>query len=78
MRFTLLSAIQLLILSITISIFVAILISINSWYMDFRTLPMIHLDKAGTCQKVENFENGHVFNCNDRDVLLRRYRKSVE
>lgn len=74
MRFTTLSTLQLLGLAIAMSALTAVLVSINSWYMDLRLLPMVHKDAAGVCIKVENFENGHAFNCNDVDVILRRYR----
>ena len=75
MRYTTLSTIQLLLLAVFMSLSVAVLVSINSWYQDFRLLPEVHSDKAGTCVKVVNFENGHAFNCNDVNVLLRRYRQ---
>lgn len=75
MRFATLSTLQLLLLAVFMSLSVAVLVSINSWYQDFRLLPEVHSDKAGTCVKVVNFENGHAFNCNDVNVLLRRYRQ---
>ena len=42
--------------------------------MDYRTLPVVNYDKTGACTSVQNYENGHAFNCADVDVLLRRYR----
>jgi hypothetical protein len=75
MRYTTLSTFQLLLLAIVMSVMVAVLISINSWYQDYRLLPEVFVDGAGACIKVVNFENGHAFNCNDVNVLLRRYRK---
>lgn len=78
MKYTLMTAPQLLILSVTISVLSALLISLNMWIMDYRTLPMVYTDNTGTCIKVENFENGHAFNCNDVDVILRRYRTPHE
>jgi hypothetical protein len=75
MRYATLSTLQLLLLSVVMSVLVATLVSINTWYQDFRLLPEVHSDKAGVCVKVVNFENGHAFNCNDVNVLLRRYRK---
>lgn len=77
MRYATLSTVQLLLLSVVISVLVAVLVSINSWYQDFRLLPEVHSDKTGACVKVVNFENGHVFNCNDVNVLLRRYHKAT-
>jgi hypothetical protein len=75
MRYTTLSTVQLLLLALVMSVLVAVLVSINSWYQDFHLLPEVHTDKAGACVKVVNYENGHAFNCNDVNVLLRRYRK---
>ena len=73
-RYTTLSNSQLAALAVLMSILTAVLVSINTWYMDFRTLPKVYRDAAGVCIKVENLENGHAFNCNDVDVTLRRYR----
>ena len=78
MRFTVISTVHLLVLAVVMSILVALLVSINSWYMFYTQLPVVHIDKSNACVKVDNFENGHAFNCNDVDVLLRRYRKSTE
>jgi len=78
MRYANLSTLQLLTLAIAMSVFTAVLVSINTWYMDYRTLPVVHKDASGTCTKVDNFENGHAFNCNDVDVILRRYRTPDE
>jgi len=60
------------------SLLTAVLMCINTWYMDYRLLPVVHKDASGTCTKVENFENGHAFNCADVDVILRRYRTPNE
>jgi hypothetical protein len=78
MRFTVISTVQLLILAVVMSILTSLLVSINSWYILYTQLPVVHIDKSNACVKVDNFENGHAFNCNDVDVLLRRYRKSAE
>lgn len=78
MKYTMLTTFQLFLLAVIMSILTAVLVSINNWYLDFRTLPVVHRDASGTCLKVENFENGHAFNCDDVDVLLRRYRAPHE
>lgn len=78
MKYATISTFQLFILAIAMSILTAVLVSINSWHMDYRTLPVVHRDVAGKCTKVENFENGHAFNCDDVDVILRRYRTPYE
>ena len=78
MKYTTLSTTQLILLALVISILSALLVSVNSWYIIWTQLPVVHLDKTSACVKVDNFENGHAFNCNDVDVMLRRYRKIIE
>lgn len=79
MRYANLSTLQLLLLAFVMSLLTAALVSINMWYMDYRTLPVVHRDaESGKCTKVDNFENGHAFNCDDVDVILRRYRSPDE
>lgn len=74
MKFMNVTTPQLLILALAISIISAATSCGFYFYMDYRTLPMVYTDPAGACVKVENFENGQAFNCNDVDVTLRRYR----
>jgi len=77
-KYTTLSTIQLLLLALVMSILTAVLVSVNSWYLLWSQLPVVHIDKTNACVKVDNYLNGQAFNCNDVDVLLRRYRKSTE
>lgn len=74
MKFVTLSSIQLAVMTFLMALLAAILVSINMWYLDTRLLPEVHVDAAGQCIKVVNFENGHAFSCNDVNVTLRRYR----
>lgn len=78
MRFMNVTAPQLLMLALVISIISGVTSAAASLYMDYRVLPIVYKDAAGTCIKVDNFENGHAFNCNDVDVTLRRYRSPNE
>ena len=78
MKYATLSTLQLLFMTVLMSVLTALLVSVNTWYMTFTQLPKVHVDQAGACVKVENFQNGHAFNCNDVDVLLRQYRKSTQ
>jgi hypothetical protein len=77
-KFATLSTLQLFFMTLMMAIITALLVCINSWYMTYIKLPKVHVDGAGACVKVENFENGHAFNCADVDVLLRQYRKSTQ
>ena len=74
MRYIVLSWLQLVALSSLIALLAAALVSINTTYSNLSLLPEVHLDGNGQCLKVVNFENGHAFNCNDVNVVLRRYR----
>jgi hypothetical protein len=47
---------------------------LNSMYQEHRLLPVVVQAETGECMKVVNFDNGHAFNCADKDVVLRRYR----
>ena len=42
--------------------------------VNYRDLPEVYVDKDGKCQKVVNYKNGEGFTCQDRDVVLRKYR----
>lgn len=65
---------QMIVLGFTVGVTAAMLVCCFILFMDYRLLPMVHRDTDGTCIKVDNFENGHAFNCSDVDVILRRYR----
>lgn len=72
-KYFLVTNLQLFLMATWIAVLSSLLVSVNSWYQDLRLLPEVHVDAAGTCIKVMNRENGHAFNCQDVDVLLRRY-----
>lgn len=78
MKYSTITTIQLLLFALIVSLFTALLISVNTWYMVFMKLPVVHSNSAGECVSVENFENGHAFVCDDVDVLLRQYRRSAQ
>lgn len=65
---------QLILNSILLAIFVAILVVTYFEVKDFRGLPVVTLDSEGKCVQVMNYNNGDAYNCNDVDVLLRKYR----
>jgi hypothetical protein len=75
MTFNTVSNLQILVASLLTAILTTALIGINSWYMEHITLPVVHVDAQGECLIVENFANGHAFNCQDVDLILRQYRR---
>lgn len=78
MKYSIISTGQLIAISTIIPVITALLVSINSLTIIYFHLPIVHIDNTNACIKVDNFENGQAFNCNDVDVVLRRYRKSQE
>lgn len=73
-RFVTLTTFQLFLLTLFIGLIAGGLVVLNSTWRDYNLLPQVMVNPANECIKVVNFENGHAFTCNDRDVLLRRYR----
>lgn len=74
MAFYTVSMKQLIINSILISIVsasIVILFMISKEY--FIDLPDVYKNTEGKCIKVINFKNGDAYNCNDVDVVLRKY-----
>ena len=45
-------------------------------YKDQQDLPKVEVDPSGKCVQVLNYKNGDAYNCQDVDVLLRKYRKA--
>lgn len=78
MRYIIVSPVQLTLLAILIAALAASMVAINTWYMDSRHLPVVHLDEQEQCVKVDNYQNGHAFGCPDVNVLLRRYKISKQ
>ncbi len=79
MKYYVITGKQLFCLSILISIIVSALITINILLKDYLMLPEVFIqEKDGQCIKVVNYVNGHAFNCNDVNVILRQYRKVIE
>jgi hypothetical protein len=77
-HYIVLSQLQLTLLSVLVSLLTTFGITINTYYSEYQKLPVVHIDKTGSCIKVVNFENGHAFNCADVNVLLRKYRVANE
>jgi len=74
MKYVVLTQTQLLLMTLLMAVLASVFNCCYNLYMDYRMLPMVYKDAAGTCLKVENLENGQAFNCNDVNVTLRRYK----
>lgn len=74
MKFTQATNFQIVIMSVLMSIIIALLTIASNLYLDTRNLPIVTNDASGECVRVLNVENGHAFTCNDINITLRRYR----
>jgi hypothetical protein len=48
-----------------------------NFYMAQQDLPLVETKADGTCLRVVNFKNGDGYVCQDKDVVLRRYRTAI-
>lgn len=42
-------------------------------FINYLDLPEVHVTPEGRCVRVVNFKNGDGFQCQDKDVVLRKY-----
>lgn len=69
---------QILLSSIFIGMVAGCMSILNSMYHDYSLLPIVERStQSEQCIRVINLDNGHAFNCNDVDLVLRRYRTHV-
>lgn len=72
------SSLQLTIMSLLICILTISLFEINSLIKEYISLPEVMIStKDNLCIKVINHENGQAYNCNDVNIILRKYRKII-
>lgn len=77
MRFTTLTTVQLLIMTLLIGLIAGAMNVSFMMYSRYILLPTVVKTVTGECVKVMNYENGHAFSCPDVDVLLRQYRTEL-
>ena len=78
MSFYAMTAKQVVLLIIISAVISAALVIINISLKDYLLTPEVIYSNDNKCVKVINYQNGHAFNCNDVDVILRQYRKVIE
>ena len=78
MKYTVLTTVQLLIMTLLTGLIAAVISIGFTLYREYAVLPVVHKTAAGECVKVVNFQNGHAFSCPDVNVLLRQYRTVTE
>lgn len=76
--FIVMSPTQVLLSSLLVGAIAGGINVLNSKYQEHNMLPVVEVDaRTSQCLRVVNFENGHAFNCNDVDLVLRRYRTVI-
>jgi hypothetical protein len=65
---------QLMSSTLIIALFLASCVWLGSILRVYIDLPEVWINSDGKCIKVVNFKNGDGFTCQDKDVVLRKYR----
>jgi len=76
MSYHIVSSKQLTITTLLICVLTTSLIEINTQLKEYLSLPEVVIKSSdNSCIKIINYENGQAYNCNDVDIILRKYRK---
>lgn len=73
MSYSMISNKQLSVSVLSIVIAVASAVLFTKIALDYFDLPEVWMSGDGKCVKVVNFKNGDGYNCQDKDVVLRKY-----
>jgi hypothetical protein len=68
---------QLVSTTIAIAVFLTICVWFGSVVVSYLETPEVHTNPDGQCIKVVNFKNGDGYTCQDKDVVLRKYKTVV-
>lgn len=73
MSFCMISNKQLSVSVLAIIITIIAAVAFTKITLDYFDLPEVWMSVDGKCVKVVNFKNGDGYNCQDKDVVLRKY-----
>ncbi len=62
---------------IAVAILVTTCVIFANYIIAYLELPVVELNATGQCARVVNFKNGDAYACQDKDVVLRRYKISI-
>lgn len=77
MAYQVVSTKQIVLAALVAGAFTAVLTQGMNFYQAQQNLPVIEEKADGICVRVINFKNGDGFQCQDKDVVLRRYKVVV-
>jgi hypothetical protein len=66
---------QLLSTTLAIALFLAVCVWFGGTLVAYFDLPEVMVNGEGKCVKVVNYKNGDGYTCQDKDVVLRKYRQ---
>jgi hypothetical protein len=64
---------QLIVNSLLISIVSAAVVILFLLVKEYWELPDVYRNEKSECVKVVNYKNGDAYNCNDVNIILRKY-----
>lgn len=79
MSYHIVSSKQLTMAALLTCVLTTSLIEINIQVKEYLSLPEVIVKSSdNSCIKVVNYENGQAYNCQDVDIILRKYRKVIK
>lgn len=63
--------------ALTTGFFAAAAVALTYMFLMYLDLPEVQVDPDGKCVKVINYKNGDGYQCQDVDVVLRKYNRVV-
>ena len=79
MSYHIVSSKQLTMAALLTCVLTTSLIEINTQVKEYLALPEVVIKGSdNSCIKVVNYENGQAYNCQDVDIILRKYRKVIK
>lgn len=79
MSYYIVSSKQLTFVTLLICVLTVSLIEINNQIKEYLLLPEVVIKNSdNSCIKVINYNNGEAYNCQDVDIILRKYRKVIK
>jgi hypothetical protein len=73
----LVSTAQALLAAVAIALLSGASVVAVSAYLNYEDLPIVIAGVDGKCLRVLNFKNGDGYQCQDVDIILRKYRRQL-
>lgn len=77
MAYQVVSTKQIILAAVVTGAFITVATQAVNFYLAQQDLPVVQEKSDGTCVRVVNFKNGDGYQCQDKDVVLRRYKTVI-